>query len=283
MNIYNELPTAFPWYDKKEKQQRYRENATQLKEYELPCSNHSLLPFQINVPGVVAKPTKWEIVNLGNGIVQDISLNIPLLRAVTVPGFTYVFYTGVELNFKPSPEVQRYPGLHPGMYYCVLTFAGGITFYSEVFKVFKDLSRFLRFDFWNTGDISPILYKVTGWRQTMYLDTFIHVNEPEVQVEGERDINDEVIPTFQKVTVKSRISVVVPDFIKIALVSAQIHDNVQITTQKGVRIGNPDRITTSSTVESGGAYSTVDVLLENVLMTKTTCEEQMEITNAAPW
>lgn len=283
MDIYNELPVAFPWYDNKAKQQRYRENAQQVIEYDLLSPYHSLLPFQINVPGHVNKPIKWEVVSTCDGVKQDISKNISLLRAVQTADFTYVYYGGAEMDFRPSPEVSKLVGLKPGRYYSIITWGGGIAFYSEVFTVVKDLKRYLKFEFWNGSDIAPVLYSATGWKQTLYLDTFIHINEPEVEVDGERDFNDVVIPTFQKMSVKSQFNVVVPDFIKIALVSAQIHDSVTVTTQEGVRVGNVDKLTATPTAEPGGAYSMVEVKLEQVVMRRTACADEIELTNPAPW
>lgn len=283
MSIYNELPTAFPWYDKKEKQHRFRENVEGTCGYKLISPNNGLLPFQLRVETGLARPTAMAIWSLCDEQVMDLTNNIPLLQAKTTEKGINAYYNGEAMQFKAGTRPATNLEIPEGTYYATLSFASGETYYSEVFTVVKDLSQYMRIEYSNSCDIDPIIYKDNSWKNILYLDTFVHVAEPEIEEDGERDGSDQLIPTYQKLTVKYRFSVTVPDFVKIAITSMQMHDNVAMTSSNAIRSGKIDRMTTASTVESGGAYSTVDVIMEQLLMMKQSCCEEMVILEQNPW
>ena len=152
-----------------------------------------------------------------------------------------------------------------------------------MFTVKDDLTNYMKLEFWNGCDLNPIMYNGTNFKQILYLDTFIHTGDPEIEEDGERDGDDNLIPTFQKMTVKYRFTALVPDFVKIAIASLQIHEEVYLTTAKAIRTGKIERITTTSTTETGGAYSTIDVTLEQLIISKDSCCENIIIENGSPW
>src|SRR5690606_7726492 len=121
----------------------------------------------------------------------------------------------------------------------------------------------------------PLIYKIGSDKfvQNIYLDTFVHVSEPEIEEEMEKDGNDKDVPVFQKLIVRNRMQVVLPDFINIELSAAQLHGEITVTTEQGKRKGFVDRLTLSSAVEDNGSYITTDILLEQDLLVKTNCDQ----------
>lgn len=280
--IYNEIPTAFPWYDNLQKQRRFTENAANNCDYKLICPDNSLLPFQLLVPVGFDAPTKWEVLTMCGDLAIDISNNISKLKARQTTAGIYVYYSGDALKFSTANGSVNLK-MPEGMYYSKITFPDGTEYFSEMFAPTNDLSQFVKLEFWNGCDLQPIMYNGIGWKQLMYLDTFIHTGEPEIEEDGERDGEDTLIPTFQKLTIKYKFSALVPDFLKIAITSMQIHEEVYLTTGNGVRTGKIERMTTTATVESGGAYSTVDVSLEQLIMSRDACCENMVVADGNPW
>lgn len=402
MYIFNELPTAFPWYDKLDKQQRFRENARQACDYRLISPCNALLPFQFkadyvfadnifnpdvdfvdnsfvdldsgvfdvrppNIPENFARTdfinvsdysvlhyrvkeagrgyaiydsnytyisgstlsssgtidvsaASFIVVNVSNnpvtrdydkfvfalssgaipkinpgaiqswkiisccGINIDLSANISMIKRKLFKDGVRFFYKGEPLDFVAYDNTRKSLSLQPNSYYSEIVLDDGKTYYSEVFTVpddrFKvgERSRYMRIDFWNDCDIEPIMYNdgEGGWKQYTYVDSYIHASEPEVEEDGERDGNDMLIPTFQRMVVRYRFSAVVPDFVKIALVSMQIHDNVFVTTENDTRSGRVERMSSSATVGDNGAYSTLDVVLEQYVLVKNSCCTNMD-------
>lgn len=284
--IYNELPTAFVWYDKIEKQQRYRENAQKATSYKLISSNGRMLPFQFRLnSNLTLGPTDWQLYRAYDDVlVASMSTYLSSLHGIRLDTGLYVtFNDDVDLQFTLTEGGATVEAMPPDCYYSVITFPDGIKHYSEVFMMVADLSKYIKIQYWNSCDIDPIAYSNTLFKQLVYLDTFIHSSEPEIEEDGERDGQDQIVPTFQKMIVKYRFSIMVPDYMKIAIISMQMHDNVLLTTENGIRTGNIEKMTTSSTIEASGAYSTVDVLLEQLLVSKDACCSEIPIVDGTPW
>jgi hypothetical protein len=291
MLIYNELPTSFPWYDKIEKQHNCRENVNISKTYNLISPQDALLPFEILIDtGAVLLATEWHILDMNGNLVADISRNIPLLKGRTVDAGTYIFYNGEQLSITVGSGSQPL-SLSTGGYYSRIMFGGVLPFYSELFRV--PLNKFsvndpdtavnyMKISYSNGCDIAPILYAGNNgevFTQVMYLDTFVHTSEPEVEQDGEQDGNNRDIDSYQRMIVSYRFSLIVPDFLKIAITSLQLHTVVNVVTAKGVRKGTIDSMTISSTVEDNGAYSKVDVKFEQTMMVKHGCCDFMALSN----
>lgn len=277
--IHKELPTVFPWYSNIRNQNRYRENASKACGYKLISPKNSLLPFQI-LGETNETISSWKIYTLC-GIEIDITNNISkILRRTYVDG-RRLYYRGDELLSSAGTPLR----LEANSYYSVIT-TNRNRHYSEVFCVPQDSfqvqerSNYIKIEFWNSCDIAPIMYKdgsETPWKQVIYIDTFIHTSEPEVEEDGERDGNDMLIPTFQRMVVRYRFTALVPDFVKIAITSLQMHDNIEVTTERDGRSGRVDRISATSSVDDSGAFSIIDVLLDQLVMTKTACCSNMEL------
>lgn len=394
MLLYNELPTAFPWYDKIGKQQRYRENAAKMCDYRLLNPRDRLLPFQFKIDylkgnnmvdmendliegeileaggltpqednairtgfvpisggdtiyyrtglvfnvllayftsdyqfisehtassttGNTTAPSNaaFFIANVSEGartaynkiifsisltgqpenitpgnIVSwkistccgseiDVSNNIGLLSLKMYEDGLRAIYKGDQMKFVTT-DGEKNLNIEPGAYYSAIEFDNGYQYFSEVFTVPEDsLDNYMKIEFWNSCDIEPIAYNdgAGGWKQMMYIDSFIHASDPEVEEDGERDGNDMLIPTFQRMVVRYRFSAIVPDWMKIAIVSLQLHDNVLITTENETRSGRADRISTSTSIDDNGAYSIIDAIIDQYVMVKKACCSNIDL------
>lgn len=280
--IYNEIPTAFIWYDNLKKQHRLQENAEQACQYGLIAPNKGLLPFQF-IKNSLAKPVKWELFTLCDNPAIDLTANLDKIKAVNTAQGLYVYYLGDDLDFKAHDNTLIPLNIPEGHYYSVITFEDYEERFSEVFKVVRDLDNLVKITFWDTGDIAPIKYQDINFKQIIYLDTFIESAEPEIEEDGEPDVNNVIKVTFSKMTVKHRITVFVPDFIKVALTSMQMHSGITLEAPTQARIGDIARIEVSSTVEEGLAYGTVSMLIVEEILVKNSCDFEIEITNNDPW
>jgi hypothetical protein len=281
--IFNELPTAFPWYDKKEKQNRYRENAEKLTSWGLITPRDALLPFQF-WRGTTSAVTGWTIKNAdtdSNAAVLD-AASVAKIRGAVKEGRSYVYYAGEALSTSAGAL-----SLSKGLYYSVLTFADASVWYSETFYVpgcsflTGTAAEFLKLEWYNDTDIRPIFYNdkdgggIPYFRNVAYLDTFITQSEPEIIEDGEKDGNDEQVPTFTKALIRYRITELVPDYLKKALVLMQMHDHVTLTTRKGTRSGELLRLETATAPEAFGGLSSIDIIFEEDLLIKKGCGDNM--------
>jgi hypothetical protein len=279
--IFNELPISFPWYDKIEQQNRYNENVEPVCDYKLISPRNSLLPFQFTLPATGNAPTKWEVYDINSqALVANLTGQISALQIQQRRGKDYIYFEGQTL---PSLDLPQ------GFYYSQMLFPGNILKFSEMFFVPADGFNaegddpidFMRIVWYNLSDLPPIFYNdlvsgVPRFKNIVYLDTFITASEPEITKEGVKDGTDEVVPTFQKMVIKYRITVVVPDFLKKALSLAQIHDYLYIETKRSVRSGQVLNAEISSEPEANGGLSIVDIVFtEDVAIVKKGCADNM--------
>lgn len=280
--LYNELPVAFPWYEKKEQQNRYGENVVPICDYKLITPSNSMLPFQfakITVTGTL--PVTWQIFDINSEVlIADISSQISVLDRRVLGGREYFTYYGQPITGM---------GLTPGYYYSMMNWGDGSFQFSEMFHVperwfnLADQNDvdYLKFTWYNNNDLNPIYYNNKGvdglpkFKNSLYLDSFITSSEPEITEDGTRDGNDELVPTFQKAVISYRITAIVPDFLKKALVLLPMHDYVALTTKRSVRNGQLPTLKVASTLEASGALSIVDIIFSEQLMVKKGCGENM--------
>jgi hypothetical protein len=295
MNLFNELPIAFPWYDVVEKQNRFREHTQdKLQDWGLISPKDSLLPFQFffKNPGAAinfGSITSWQILDLGGNLVATINgAGVALVKHVTRQEREYYYFNGAALATSGGAL-----NLAPGLYYSQITFQqAGVTTAQPVSEIFQvpactfsvaNISQmeFLKLEWWNDTDLHPIFYNdfpggVPYFRNVVYLDSFIHASEPEIEEDGIKDGADQTVPTFQKAFIRYKITELVPDYLKNALVIMQMHDHVKVTTRRGIRTGEADRISTATSPDFGGALSTIDITFEEDLaMIKKGCGDNM--------
>jgi hypothetical protein len=285
--VFDELPIAFPWYDKIEKQQKYRDNQKVANSFRLITPSDALLPFEILVPEPLPV-TSWMIYDCCDTPIIDLSPNISFFKGRNTNNGTYIYYNGNKLSAIVGGQTN-FLKLLPGEYYSVIKVGTVYTRYSERFYIPESSFSvndpatsipYLKVVFSNSCDIDPVLYAGPSgdfFTQVVYLDTFIHQSDPEFEEDGERDANDNVIPSFQKMVVNYTFSVAVTDFIKIALTSLQMHSSITVTTAKGVRIGNIEGITTSAAVQDNGVFTVLDIKFRQIIMTKHGCCDNMSL------
>lgn len=273
MKLFNELPTILPFYTDIRNQDRQKETVRRNCSIPLFSPHNAFLPFTIQLPKDSPAPTSWKLLNMNDDLVIDISNNIPLLKAFNFEDFCFAYYKGEKITFEYESISQDMD--LTGSHYLALEI-DGVTYYSEVFKMDSRITdetfsnQFVKIVFWDEKDIDPIRYR-DEFKQWVFFDTFIHESDPQIEEDTEPDGQANEIPTFQKLIVRQKIEVIVPDFLKIALLTLQMHDNVEVH-EKNKRSGMIDRLTVTPTTEDNGSISTVEMNFETDILVKTACE-----------
>ena len=279
--IFKELPTVLPFYENKLQQTRFRENATD-EPFKLISPLDTVLPFQIEVPATKPNPTYCTIYDLQNSGIQ-LQLN----------QFQIYQYNDVKKIIHNGDTLKKLDGsnlnLGCGYYYLSFSFADGSALFSEVFFVPEDsfmhtatnYGTYIKFEFWNESDIEPIIYR-NNFRQYIFLDTFVSSFTPEVEEEAEKDGENTAIPTFQKMTMKYRVFDYVPNFVKIALVSMQMHDFVNLTTND-YRSGSLKKLLINVTADENGFMDAVEIVFDDEMLVKTHCNDELPYNNVGTW
>ena len=195
-------------------------------------------------------------------------------------------YNGEALTGRPFKGQVGALNLYCGYYFTRLDFADGSAYYSEVFFVPENAftvgspNEFIKVEFWNETDIKPVLYR-DNFRQTIYLNTFVASYVPEIEEETEKDGFNNKIPVFQKLVLRYKIVDVVPDFLKIALISLQMHDHVVITTAS--RSGEIDRLEVTAQPHEGQGINDIEILFEDDMLYKTNCQTNDVANSVTTW
>ncbi|HYH14629.1 MAG TPA: hypothetical protein VD794_05400 [Flavisolibacter sp.] len=280
--LYNELPLPFPIYDKIEKQDRFRENVAPLLWYKLITPKDSLLSFQFYVTDLDATINGWSFYEATTDslftTVDNLVGNISS-KALNGVGRKYFYYEGFSLGNNLGLIVGNF-------YYFKLTLSNGAEYFSEVFYVcdmlrFQGTNPFIRFEYWNDFDMNPLFYNdITNgsvkYRNLIYLEGHIKESEPAVDVEGEPDGEGEIVPTFMKASIQRTIPVLVPDYLKNALVLMQLHDHVVLTTPNGIGSGEIEQLSTSTNSQVNGGYAEVILTFEEALIVRRGCKDNMQ-------
>lgn len=283
MKLFSELPTVLPFYTNKKNQNRFKENVVKNCPSFLFSPKNALLPFVIQLPKNSPKPTSFKLISL-NGQETDLSNNISKLKAIDFDDFAYCYYNGQILDFK-FESIEQELDL-TGIYFVELEI-NNIKYFSEVFLMSEEIkqndfgSNFVKLEFWDKTDIEPIRYR-NDFKQVIYLDTFIHTSEAEIEEETETDGLGNKIPTFTKLTIKQKIEVLVPDFVKNALMTLPMHNEIFVSEQSK-REGKIDRVKVTPSSDETGAFSTVEITLETDILTKTQCDDNKQATNENLW
>lgn len=283
--VFKELPTVLPFYTSLQQQSRFRENSPD-DPFKLISPRNGMLPFQIEVDSTKPAPFAFYIVGLDG--VTEIELQLNQLAVYEYNGTKKVIYKGDPIKKANGTAIY----LQCGYYYARLSFNEGTNpnhIYSEVFYVPQDnfatqstsFGKYVKFEFWNDSDIEPVIYR-NNFRQRIFLDTFVSAFSPEIEEEAEKDGENSPIPTFQKMTTKYKVYDYVPNFVKTALISMQMHDYVTITTNDG-RTGELKRILINVTPDEDGFMDAVEIIFDDEMMIKTHCDDQKPYINTGTW
>ena len=285
-NIFNELPTAFPFYDDLNQINGKRENVENLCAFKLVSPKNALLPFQIRMNTAKPNPIKWEIYSeCDNGFTSPINIseNLSKVKIYVFDNVKQAVYFGDALTVSGNPL-----NLVCGAYVSKFTFSDGTYFISEVFYVPEnkfnvgESNEFMMVEFWNDADMEPILYR-DNFRQRIYLDTFVHSAVPEMEEESAKDGVNNAVPIWQKLTLKYKFTDVVPDFVKIVLVTLQMKDNIYLYLNRERRSGKIDRVLVTATPDDTGSFNAVDVVFEDDIIVKASCVEENTPSQITHW
>ena len=287
MNIFKEMPIVFPFYDNEKHFSIRSEHREGNCVYKLISPKNALLPFQINLPVNKPAPIKWEISMVCGKNVIDITNNLKEVKIYSFEEKKQAVYFGEKpLRFKYGNRDEDL-NLETGFYFSRFVFDDGSYYVSEWFYVPSDSfrvgeqSNYFKIDFWQDNDVLPLIYR-DNWKQTLYLKTFIHAAVPEVEEKTKKDGFNNEIPVFQKMTLKYKFLDIVPDFLKIAIVSLQIQDNVQIVSDNQ-RSGIISRVSVNAENDENIGMSVVDVTFEDEILTKTSCNNDKPIVSLSNW
>lgn len=282
-NIFKELPIVFPFYENHKQKDINKENVESICAFKLISPKNALLPFQIEIPKDKANPISWKIIGI-NGSEIDISNNLNKIKIYVFEEKKQAVYFGEELNFVYGSRNEPL-NLQNGFYYTIFNFSDGTYYVSDVFFAagfnVGANTEFMQVDFWQDKDVEPLIFR-NGWKQTIYLSTFVHSAIPEVEEETEKDGFNSEIPTFQRMVLKYKFVELVPDFIKIALVSLQMQDNVYISLSDK-RSGKIDRVSVESQPDETIGLNNVEVIFEDDVLIKTACGENKQEISQATW
>lgn len=224
--LKTELKLPFVWYADINKQDRFRKQNLTKEPFALIAPHDRLLPFQIKRTKPVSPDTiiEWSIYNLSGVSVVDLLAYVATIEEKHTATEEYLTYKGDVLSI----------GLAKGCYYARII-KGSDVYYSEVFRAETDLSSFTKLSWWNSCDISPVMYQ-TGFVNTIYLDTYTEVIPPDINEEGVENGAGQFIPTIQRIVHKHKIETFGPDYLLDALSFMSIHGSVQLTEGTDVTI-----------------------------------------------
>lgn len=283
-NVFNHLPIAFPFYQDVKSQEIYKENLESNLFYKLITPLDRLLPFQIEMPVGKPNPTKWEILVYdedGSYVAFNLIPSLPLIKIYTFADRKIAVYDGQQLIKQFKAGITLPLDMSCGYYYTKITFADGSYYVSDIFYAKPNLADCIKVDFWCSKDLKPVIYR-DGWKQWLYLPTFVHTASPEVEEESIKDGYNNEIPVYQKMMLKYKFIDVVPDFLKTALVSLQIQDFVYLWISE-TRQGYVDRVWVAVTPDDTGATSEVEVTFEDDILLKTNCGVDDNLQNVSTW
>lgn len=268
--IFSEFPLSFPIYANQAYQNRFRKNCSGVP-YKLISPSDALLPFQFCFASTsLLQLSEWKIYNASGQLVKDLIGSDSHLKFEIRNAKQYTFYNGTVLPGTP---------LQCGYYEMRMKFDGSLTYYySEIFYsagVTKDqMSEFLKIFYRNECDIGPIQYSNTGitvdsseyiFQNEIYLDAFITHTDPLLEIESEKDGYNNELVTFSKFNNRLLTEVVVPDYLKSALLMLQLHKSIALIENQGRRNIAISRVQvkTSQLAETAECMSLVQLTFED--------------------
>lgn len=263
---------ALPFYNRLEHQNRFKDNVQNGCGYKLISPNDKFLNFQFLCLDKNVTIAKIELCfDKYNKV--DLTHNKNKLDIISKDNGTYIQYLGEPLIFKAQTgEVALVLDSTPQ--WLEITLSNGDTAYSEVFYPVSDLNKYLKVEYWTNGDLFPILYS-NGFKQQIYIDSFIHAQEPEIEEETQETAAKKIIPISQTMISNYKINIVVPDFLKLAFTSLQLHRDIHIDTIDRLEFIRANRVTVTSTIESNGEQSRVELSIRQILLTLSACNAKI--------
>lgn len=209
---------VLPFYDSIEKQ-HHRKPYAFGQAYPLIASTKGLLPFQLEVDSYYENPLD---LNDAEIIYLDPETHISVIQELRDGVYTSSDDTS-EKTVITWPAPVLITQLHPGFAYLWIEDAHGNEYYSEVFCLVDDLSRYVRLDWWdNDSEGNP------GFINTLYIDTI--VGKPKYEFDEEGTDRDGYFFAEKQLSKKVyRFGFVAPEYLCDALRIVRMSDNIQVT------------------------------------------------------
>lgn len=209
---------VLPFYDSIEKQ-NHRKPYAFGQVYPLIASTKSLLPFQLDVPRYYDNPSD---INDTAIIYLDTGANIQVTQELQ----DGVIVSSNDTSGKTTitwPAPALFTQLRPGLAYLWIEDALGNEYYSEVFCLTDDLSRYVKLDWWDNGSEGN-----PGFIHALYIDTI--VGKPKYELDEEGTDRDGYFFVEKQISKKiHRFSFVAPEYLCDALRIVPMADNTQVT------------------------------------------------------
>lgn len=193
--------------------------------YTLIAPNSKLLPFQINREHIANAISTALLINFETGA----SINI--LSELTGAGLHIKQFVsdGYDLIVNPSALIFPILQITDGKYY--LQIGDGInTWYSEVFTVVTDLSKYLKIEYWDSGQIAYTgghIDYTNPYKNYCYLQT--EIGKPEYPFEEEAQQRDGYIFIEKQISEKKyKFEFLAPEYLCDALRVVRMHDYINI-------------------------------------------------------
>ena len=240
---------VLPFYDSIEKQ-NHRKPYAFGQVYPLIASTKSLLPFRLTVESFADRQ--------GLGTLKNAVVNY--LSGVRITLDYADFVDNLILSDGPLSDQQCLTwsapvtlSLQKGFAYLELKDLDGTLYFSEVFCLTDDLSRYVKLDWWdNDSEGNP------DFIHTLYIDTI--VGKPKYELDEEGTDRDGYFFVEKQISKKiHRFSFVAPEYLCDALRVVPMADNIQITFNGDTY--NCDRIVIEPEWEEQGDLAAVDVEL----------------------
>ncbi|WP_418665446.1 hypothetical protein [Alistipes finegoldii] len=213
-----------PWY-KSVKYQDFRKSYAYGNVFQLIAPDRSLLPFQIRRAHRTSAAFTLRVLHDDGTLYRNISADAAAdLHVVSGSDFDVIQYcnTGLANQFARP--------LTPGRYYAELS-DGVETWYSEVFNVVDDLSRYIRLEYWSADnqeyDGGEIVYS-NGYRNVLYICS--ELGKPDYEYEEEAEPRDGFPFVEKQISKKTfRFECKAPEYLVDALRVVWLSDYVRMT------------------------------------------------------
>lgn len=213
-----------PWY-KSVKYQDFRKSYAYGNVFQLIAPDRSLLPFQIRRAHRTSAAFTLRVLHDDGTLYRNISADAAAdLHVVSGSDFDVIQYcnTGLANQFARP--------LTPGRYYAELS-DGVDTWYSEVFNVVDDLSRYIRLEYWSADnqeyDGGEIVYS-NGYRNVLYICS--ELGKPDYEYEEEAEPRDGFPFVEKQISKKTfRFECKAPEYLVDALRVVWLSDYVRMT------------------------------------------------------
>lgn len=225
----NNNTNILPWYDSVA-QQNHRKDYAFGNVFCLASPDRKLLPFQIIRSTRANTIQSVLLFNIDDVQLMDITEEITgngelSIERFTVDGYDLIINKGILPLAIETPE---------GQYYAKIT-DGVDIWYSDVFTIIRNLSEYLRIDYWDSEDfILPTghIDYTSPYKNTVYLNT--QLARPDYPFTETSDTRDGYSYNEKMVSNKTyKFVFIAPEFLCDAMRLIRMHDYVQITN-KGI-------------------------------------------------